>query len=213
MTASVYWIHLPEHTDMFTDGYIGVTTMAVSERFKRHLSASRCTGRRAVIQNAIIKHGEKLIVDTVLVASEDYCYWVENKLRPSCSIGWNLAIGGTSPGSGRKNSPEHVAKVAAALKGRKHPPERVSANSERMKKYLTFDRPWQHPYSDKSAWAAAEDIYSTTMISPHIGARSIAKLFNISRDTATKVLRFIRDGWSPMEDQLYTTWKFSLKED
>jgi len=24
-TCYVYWIHLPEHTDMFTEGYIGVS--------------------------------------------------------------------------------------------------------------------------------------------------------------------------------------------
>jgi len=109
----VYWGHLAEHTDMFSEGYIGVTN-DFERRKKNHLRGSDCHH----FVNAINLHGEKNIIFTkVLVADEDYAYTMEGKLRPEPEIGWNIAPGGKkSP----MRSPETRKKVSEALKGEKN---------------------------------------------------------------------------------------------
>ena len=55
--AFVYWIHLPEHTDIFTEGYVGFTKLTPHERFKTHkynLTTKRSTP--STIRNALIKY-------------------------------------------------------------------------------------------------------------------------------------------------------------
>ena len=42
MTTSVYWIHRPEHTDMFTQGYVGITK-DIKRRFKAHPTVPTAT--------------------------------------------------------------------------------------------------------------------------------------------------------------------------
>jgi len=98
MMAEVYWIHLPEHTDMFTEGYIGMTTKTTKLRFQGHRNAARRTPRknRSRIQNAIIKYQDILVVETLVICSREYALDLEYKLRPSPKIGWNLRMGGES---------------------------------------------------------------------------------------------------------------------
>lgn len=91
----VYWIHLPEHTDMFSQGYIGITTQGVEERFKEHVALSKLSG--VILSRAIKKHGSSVIVKTVLIGSTEYCLDIEYKLRPSDRIGWNTVAGGGKP--------------------------------------------------------------------------------------------------------------------
>lgn len=96
----VYWIHLPEHTDMTKEGYIGITNN-IEERFRIHRGSynERCTH----VARAIKKYKEKLIFDVILEANYDYCMNIENKLRNAPNVGWNIAIGGgNSPTLGRK---------------------------------------------------------------------------------------------------------------
>lgn len=97
----VYWIHLPEHTDVFTTGYVGVTSKTVEERFSKHVSdATNNNWRTYTLHNAIRKYGaENLIVSTLIIGDEDYCYLMEAKLRPEKWTAWNVAKGGSSPPS------------------------------------------------------------------------------------------------------------------
>ena len=61
--AEVYWIRLPEHTDVFSQGYVGVTTKTSAARFLEHVSASRWKQKKKLkISNAICKHGEENLV-------------------------------------------------------------------------------------------------------------------------------------------------------
>ena len=93
MQSSVYWIHHPEHTDMFTQGYIGV-----SKDVKKRWSTHRATPSNSHIQHAITKYGwDNLIKEVVLVADRDYCLAIETKLRHTRHIGWNVADGGGNP--------------------------------------------------------------------------------------------------------------------
>jgi hypothetical protein len=91
--VSVYWIHNPEHTDMFTQGYI-VITKDIKKRWSDH--AKRTANNHLL--HAIKKYGwDSLVKEVVLVADEAYCLMVEAKLRAEDKIGWNIIKGGGMP--------------------------------------------------------------------------------------------------------------------
>jgi hypothetical protein len=93
MASSVYWIHHPEHTDMFTQGYIGVS----NDVRKRWLDHKRRI-QNLHFKNAVAKYGwDNMVKKEILIAEEAYCLDIENKLRPTKNIGWNIAIGGGKP--------------------------------------------------------------------------------------------------------------------
>lgn len=123
--AEVYWIRKQDHTDIFTQGYVGVTSKTSQERFKVHIdTANAKKSKKSVVHKAIKAIGaENLICETVIIAEEDYCYEIENKLRPEKSIGWNVAIGGEKPPGvkGLPVSQETRDKLSKSLKGRPMP--------------------------------------------------------------------------------------------
>lgn len=78
--ALVYWIRLPEHTNLLSEGYIGVAT-DWARRVRQH---------RHRFKNI----WDKVIMTPIVSASESYCFDLEKKLRPLRNIGWNIAAGG-----------------------------------------------------------------------------------------------------------------------
>lgn len=90
---SVYWIRAAEHTDMFSQGYIGVSKNS-ARRFEEH---SKSKENRHLFF-AIKKHGWNTLIKTdILIADIKYCLDIEAKLRPIENIGWNCAAGGGKP--------------------------------------------------------------------------------------------------------------------
>jgi predicted GIY-YIG superfamily endonuclease len=122
--CSVYWIHHPDHTDMFSQGYIGVSKN-ITQRFYEHKN----NPSNAHLKHAIKKYGWKTLVKKVLlIAEETYCLMIETKLRAKNKIGWNLVIGGGKPPSalGKKFGPMSEltkAKMSASKIGKRHTPE------------------------------------------------------------------------------------------
>ncbi len=89
MSHVVYWIHLPEHTDVATQGYVGVSNDFDSRMAKHEMTSN------SIIENVKDKYGwECLIKEVLLVGTKDYCYDIEKFLRPSDHIGWNINQGG-----------------------------------------------------------------------------------------------------------------------
>lgn len=121
--AEVYWIHLPEHTDMFSEGYIGMTRKTAGERFYSHKSLAKRGKINIPILNAIRKYGDTLIVETLVICTPEYAVWLENKLRPDKGIGWNLAAGGEFPSVNRVVTEAARLNQSKAQLGRKHPEE------------------------------------------------------------------------------------------
>jgi hypothetical protein len=78
--AQLYWLRLKEHTNVFNDGYVGVTS-----NFHRRLISHK---------HRFKDIWDDIIVETLLYGEEDYLYTVEQKLRPTKKIGWNLSSGG-----------------------------------------------------------------------------------------------------------------------
>jgi group I intron endonuclease len=116
----VYWIHLPNQTDVFTQGYVGI-----AENFEQRMFAHKSCAKnnhKNIYYRAIRKYGwENLKKDVILVGETKYCMDVEQKLRSAPKIGWNIAIGGNSGGlhlQGVKQSDGHLANRKKALIGR-----------------------------------------------------------------------------------------------
>lgn len=80
--AHVYWLHLPEHTDFLTEGYIG--------------AASNITARLRSHKHRLKAIWDKVVVELLVESSISYCFALEEKLRPHRKIGWNVAAGGES---------------------------------------------------------------------------------------------------------------------
>ena len=124
MSAVVYWIHLPEHTDMFTQGYIGV-----SKNTKKRWASHKYSSENPHLLRAIKKYGwDNLIKEVLLMADKAYCLLMETKLRPSDKIGWNIVKGGGMPPQTKWNLGKHLseetkAKIKAKISWYKHPPE------------------------------------------------------------------------------------------
>jgi hypothetical protein len=98
--AIIYWIRLPEHTDIATQGYVGVSKNPKS-RWSQHLNAiQKKLHHNQHLTSAVSKYGwDNLVKETILQGDEEYCYTIENQYRPAKNIGWNIAAGGGRPPS------------------------------------------------------------------------------------------------------------------
>jgi hypothetical protein len=111
MSTQVYWIRAAHHSDITSEGYVGVSKNA-SKRWAYGHKWAHAKGRHdnPRLSNAIAKHGwDSLIKTVVVVADEAYCYELENKLRPAGEIGWNLAAGGCKPPVSKSRGPDYVS--------------------------------------------------------------------------------------------------------
>jgi hypothetical protein len=94
---SVYWIRNASHTDIFSQGYVGVSSNVV-KRWNSHKNSPT----NYHFSNAINMYGwDNLVKEVVLLANKDYCLNVETKLRPNDKIGWNVVAGGGLPPSSK----------------------------------------------------------------------------------------------------------------
>jgi hypothetical protein len=93
-SSVVYWIHAPEHKDMLNEGYIGITKNGVNHRWRQHSRDIRNPNNPHKVYKTL-RQQDTLIFEIVLIAeSRQYCEDIENKLRPTYGIGWNVATGG-----------------------------------------------------------------------------------------------------------------------
>ena len=91
----VYWIRKLEHTNIYTEGYVGVSTN-VERRWREHITEARANRHpNSFLCNAINEHyPDNLIFEIVYLSNENNCYNYEEMLRPKTNIGWNLHSGG-----------------------------------------------------------------------------------------------------------------------
>lgn len=113
----LYWIHLPEHTDIRNEGYVGITNN-LSKRWSRH---RMCTDTSYHLQNSIKKHGDDLVYDVVFLSSRDYCSDMEKTLRPRTDIGWNIRSGGDNTFTMPKQTEEVKQKRGIYRTGKDNP--------------------------------------------------------------------------------------------
>ena len=96
---------------MFSEGYIGVSNNANHRwEYGHNWAVKNNRHENPRLMNAIKKHGwDNLVKEVVLIADSEYCYDVEQKLRPSEKIGWNLAVGGGKPPITKPRGDDYVS--------------------------------------------------------------------------------------------------------
>ena len=229
--AFVYWIRLPEHTDMFTQGYIGVTKRSVERRYSEHLRDTRRW--KTKLYNAMLKYEEKVFVQTLVECDIDYAYALEEKLRPQENIGWNTAQGGQlkflalAP---RERSPEYRRKISDSLKNqvwrdesrqklsqslklfyKENPmPPKGPANPESIAKRerTRFKTSWG---KNPSIWQDAHLMWYWMLDNPGIKVYKAAKILGFFAQPLRVVFRQMKAGWNPSEDVDWIEWCKTIK--
>lgn len=92
--AVVYWIHLPNETDIAVEGYVGVSC-----QFAQRLNAHKTGYGNKNVRKHFAESVGDVVVEVVFEGIEDECYAFELSLRPTRMIGWNVAEGGFKPPS------------------------------------------------------------------------------------------------------------------
>lgn len=221
--SCVYWIHLPEHTDMFSEGYIGVSKNGANYRYNQHKSKAS-SGSKLLIHNVIRKYSDKLVVSTVLQGNIEYCYFIEEKLRPSVNIGWNLSAGGDVTNKGYSPSEETRKAISVANKGKVISEETKKKMSKSARGFSEIARKssieelktrlaWNSPVCDKSTWIMSGDIYNYLLEFPTHGTRKIANHFNTTSDKLRMMYKKIKSGWNPNEDTEWLVFSSKLIPD
>lgn len=80
---SVYWIKDKNHTNVNTEGYVGITKRNPLIRLKEHKSCYDWAKSQDIVLEVLHSN-----------VSKDFAQNIENTLRPSMNIGWNYAEGG-----------------------------------------------------------------------------------------------------------------------
>lgn len=235
--ACVYWIRHKDHDDMFSQGYVGITKQGLRTRMYQHNHSMR-DGSTYPLYNAMRKYGKDIVVSEIVFASLEYCQEIENKLRPSVNIGWNICAGGadTRVGSicsmetrtkisagntGKVRSAEFKSLISKAVKGRKYSPEFAEQcrqraivqggfSKESIQKAAATNRgilPWNRNNSDTNVWLIADQIYDEVLKQPTIGIRTLGKCFGLSFSKFQVVLKKIKGGWIPTNDQSWLNFK------
>lgn len=214
--ALVYWIRKPDHTDIFTQGYVGVTSRTVEERFTEHVKKSKSkASKKSIIHKVINSIGsENLVADVVCICSEDYAYDLEFKLRPVEFVGWNQNIGGVKPPSARgrvmkdstkkkigmaNSGPASPAKLEA-LKVNLFRPGHVRSELTKNKHSKTLEQngPWNNPAANKYFWKNAEIFYED--FSSGLTIVDVKNKYNLTRNNLKTIFKHFTNGWVPLED-------------
>jgi predicted GIY-YIG superfamily endonuclease len=115
----LYWIRSKEHTDMFTQGYIGYSSN-VKSRWNKHRSLVNLNKHDNYKLTKQIKNNKDLVWEVVSEhPTPNNALQYEKLLRPHKNIGWNIIPGGDLPPSnlGKKASAETKAKLSNSRKG------------------------------------------------------------------------------------------------
>ena len=201
--AEVYWLRLLEHTDMFSEGYIGVTKRTAKSRFYEHVHKSKESN--SYLHNVIRKYGEgSIVVETLVICDVDYAYELESKLRPDKCIGWNLAAGGYNSGQGRNKSKieKELRKSDEALMAVPLTDEDKLKTSKSRKSYYRSSKPLPVGVSATTnikVWSIADELFEA--FQSGMTRQQICDTFGIEKLTnITQICRHFRKGWNPLED-------------
>lgn len=214
----VYWIHLDTHSDILTEGYIGITSKTPSVRFNEHKCAAKSSD--SIIHRAIRKYGKQLKISTLLEGSLDYCLSIEETLRPTENIGWNMAIGGLS---GTPHTIETRLKISEAQKSLWTPERReyfskmkkglplsvktIAAQKEKRK--LTPS--WLEAKADKDFWTMADVFYEFFKENSNRSRRVFASEFDIPASKFQVILKKFKNNWNPLQDESWIEWSNNYK--
>lgn len=187
----VYWYHLAEHTDPYSQGYIGVT-MQNGIRQRCHIAGR--SGGSKILSRAFKKYGAEAILQDFLhtVEIKEEAYALERLYRPTPRIGWNIATGGGLPpdGTGRKDSLE--VRIKRSISVRK---------AKADKEYPSIFKGMTNRHSEERRRAIGDFHRGKTMSEAHkqaiteknSGANNphAKEVFYVHKDTPEKVYQFL----------------------
>lgn len=229
--AEVYWVHLKEHTDIFSEGYVGFTSKTSLERFKTHLETVNCKREKQNhFYSAIRKYGvENIVLTTVCICEDSYGLWLENKLRPAVKIGWNMVEGGGKPPSALGKTfpnrpPKPPASEATKAKMRESWKLRKPLSQEVCKRIGDTLRGRKLPraviekmmetrgslpcyltFANHTALLVADKLYSLYEegLPPN---RTLSSRFSITRCVLQLMWKKFSVGWNPQADPAWIGW-------
>jgi len=87
----VYWIHSKEYSDIFFEGYVGI-----SKDFKERMRFHKKNKRETILTNAIKKYSWNNLQKDIIISNLnlEQALLAEAFYRPRPRIGWNLLVGG-----------------------------------------------------------------------------------------------------------------------
>lgn len=219
--ATVYWLKTAEHTDHFSEGYVGVTVKSPRERYNQHKNASK-RGSQLPVHKAIRKYGD-LDVVILIEGDEEFCYLVEKALRPTANVGYNVAPGGDiSPTTGTVCTEETKQKISKAnkgntgLRGAANPMYGRSHSDESKAKHRnTWEskKEWEKHNVNRQVWALAAEIESWLTVRERRGFKGLAIDFGFKPDQVKIIHKKIKEGWIPSQDVGWVLFKAAYTED
>lgn len=223
----VYWIHRPCESDIFTQGYVGVTVNPVS-RFKSHLNTARNGVKNHKFYNALRKYSD-FKFDVLIESDLNYCLELEHRLRPLPDIGLNHAVGGVNTLTDRlkyEYDSDTKLKIStgvrrAFLENQNYRESVLKRNKGRVltdetKLKMSSSRKgkatkWVNSKADNVVWSNADFYYlhylemirlcsdQRLKFSPKV----FEKLSGLVVAKSKSLLKSFRSGWVPNEDQLW----------
>jgi predicted GIY-YIG superfamily endonuclease len=198
----VYWIRLENHTDVYKEGYVGITSN-FTERIKSHKKNNRVSH----LTNATKKYGWKnLVIDILFInLTQQQALDFEASFRPSCNIGWNSQQGGILGVEKEwyqieENRNKHSRATSTATKIGIAAKDTIEARSKRAKDNWKQNRESYKDISKGSKNPKAKLVEEQvqyikyTLIPANLHDKEIASLYNVK----PYVINFIRTGknWS-----------------
>lgn len=228
--AFVYWITDDIATDVWTHGYVGITSKTVNKRLYRHkwsylkhTNGSKQSSPKLYNKIKSLGGWSNIKVITLCEATLEYCLVLEKRLRHSSNISWNIAIGGEEGGMfGRAHS--FSAKLKMSDAHRTRPPmsqetrRKISLAHSGKKglcngdKNFNFKRPaWKAPaatLASLKSWSLCSEIYQMLLKNSAIAYPTILSLFEgVSKQSFQVIVNKIKTGWVPTEDQEWLSFK------
>lgn len=90
----LYWIHKEEHSDIFTQGYVGVTNNPIKRSYCHNSLLKR--NSKSYSQRFKNAYQSNLIMDVINTGSLDDVLTLESNYRPTKMIGYNVVEGGAN---------------------------------------------------------------------------------------------------------------------
>lgn len=125
----LYWIKYLNHDDPKSQGYIGITSQEIQERFNDH----KYNTKNKLLKNRCKKENVEILCLYDNLNKEDACL-LEEQYRPHENIGWNINKGGNLPPSRKgKISPKSLLigknRTENQKKGSKKRSEKIKGNN------------------------------------------------------------------------------------
>ena len=134
----VYWIKRKEMTNPYSQGYIGVTSFSIQERFEQH---SKNIYKKSIVKKAIDKYDDIEIIE-LYSGNEIECLKLENHYRPDELIGWNMAIGGGYPPRMNEDTAKKISNTLKFKNANPYSEKTHSAEAIEKRKKSMAGRKW-----------------------------------------------------------------------